>query len=903
MKKVLKTMLFIQILFASFLSSNEFIPKIFQPGNTVVPNDKEYYKHNQNNTQILYTKENLPFAKHTANIENSLNRQYELFFNWKLDETLYIGLMSDCNQIANGFSSQWPNNRQIHYIGGTQLIDYFSSASWLDNLLYHETAHNYQTNIKASPVSRTLHSIFGNGSVVFPIPMNVPNVMESSFMLEGNAVLNESWHGNGGRLYSGRFKAETILQAKAGKITAAEVYNAKLAFPYGDIAYIQGAFYNLYMAEKYGIEALNSYFFIHSEDFFWPQFTNASMLAAVGVDFESSLLEFSKVYAKMGESFKEARGEKITGSQFFYPLSNDKDEIFFIINKSGVQDPELIVLSKKDKSLKKVTQSWLPGKVIKKDSEYYTQASAYISPSKIVQGLFCKQGFIKDDTASKMVQGYLSSGEAVYFDVPSSFSEAQLYVGGQFYAKVNSSVIIDARDNLYYFVQNKKRRTLYRNKTPLYSYEGFYGIPADVDTLGGIYFVANSELGTTLYKYEDAKVYRVSEADNVIEARLLEGNGVFIAAIGDKEYYYVKTKLIHRDETPYETKLFFEEKEYYARDTRADILRADSFVDLSQPYSSVSNLHYSGTDLFLASSNTNTYATLNMNFSDPLSQNAATAFISKDASQIGFGGLEYANSQYLLQYRLAAYGVFDNNDREDIRDLGIIAGVNLPYYRAGYYLGNLELNYFQDYETDLREPLSAVVSFSRREHYGLSMYENYLNFLKIYASTDKGDFIYGGQYRYKKSFEEEIYLGADFKYSDLSARGSRQNSGVKISNIAYQQDMDPTTIHMPSLDASYYVKSAGYGEISVAKVLNFSSYWFTFPLSLQRESLYTKYRYYELQTLGAKRLNFSEITAGITLSNVFLNKYSFPLNLEYIYNDADFIQNENNVRLTFGISF
>ena len=141
------------------------------------------------------------------------------------DLTLYVGLISDYNQIANGFSTQWPNNRQINYVGGTQLVDYFTTTSWLDTLLYHETAHNYQVNVKGSVVSRSLHSVFGNGTFIVPIPLAVPNAMENSFMLEGNAVLNESWHGNGGRLYSGRLKAQTLLQAKAGNIVASDVYN------------------------------------------------------------------------------------------------------------------------------------------------------------------------------------------------------------------------------------------------------------------------------------------------------------------------------------------------------------------------------------------------------------------------------------------------------------------------------------------------------------------------------------------------------------------------------------------------------------------------------------------------------------------------------------------------------
>jgi len=219
--------------FAMLHAIQSIVPSTLSTGTAVVPNDKEYYKYKESNVEIIYTKENLPFAKHSAGIEDSLHKDYEEFYSWELDETLYVGLISSHNQIANGFSSQYPNNRQINYLGGTQMVDYFSVTSWLDTLLYHETAHNYQVNMKANSISQDLHSVLGNGVFITPmIPMIIPNVTENSFMLEGNAVLNESWHGNGGRLYSGRFKAETILQAKAGNIVAGDVYNSKIEFPY-----------------------------------------------------------------------------------------------------------------------------------------------------------------------------------------------------------------------------------------------------------------------------------------------------------------------------------------------------------------------------------------------------------------------------------------------------------------------------------------------------------------------------------------------------------------------------------------------------------------------------------------------------------------------------------------------
>lgn len=868
---------------------------------TVVADDQAYYKYQKDNIEIIYTENNLPFANHVANIQTGLHTHYKKFFGWKLDERLYIGLISENNQVANAFSSQGFNNRQINYVGGTQLIDYFSSTSWLNTLLYHETAHNYQGNIKGNTVSKSLHSVFGNGSVLFPYVI-VPNVMENYFMLEGNAVLNESWHGNGGRLYSGRFKAETILQAKAGNIKASDVYNVKLDFPYvGNIWYVQGGFYNLYLAQKYGLQNVNSYFKYHSKDFLWPQFTNGSMYSAVGVDFEASLNEFSQYYAKMADSMVLAEGENIASSQYFYSLSNDRDEIFFIINESAVSVPELVVVDKKRFAVSKKRDSWLGGKVIKSEGAFYTQGGQHTSPSRIYQGLFDSDSFIKNGTESKMVQGYLSDGRDVYFDVASSYSQAQLYVGKEFYAQVNSSVIIDRDDNLYYFVQKGKSRTLYKNRTPLYTYRGFYGIVADVDSEGGVYFVANSEYGSTLFVYKNAEVFRASEADNILEARLINDKELLLAALSEKDYYYVKSDLKEIEETPFETKLFFEDREFYGRNYDLN----SSKLDLSDPYSATLDMHYSGTNLSLTVGDDVTTWSLNSNFIDPLSQNSATVYINKDESSTIIGGASYANSEYLLQYEIFGYGVIENSEKEDVRESGFMLNTELEFYRRGYYSGGFTASYFQDYNTQGREPITLSLDFSRAEKYGLSMYSNYLNYLKIYGAKEREDAIYGANYRFKYSLPYEFYFGFGAKHSQTDSEirdtaAIEESRGVKITNVSYQLEMDPSTVLIPSLRSSSYIKAASYAEVSLAKVINFSSYWFTFPLSLQRESIYTKYRYYDLEDFSGKKYNFNEITAGFTVFSVVLNKFVFPVNFEYINNDADFIENKTKFRFMLG---
>jgi len=162
----------------------------------VVPHDQDYYTKDVRNVQLIYTEKNQAEAQRAADVQIRLQPIYEDLFGYKLDEKLYIGLTSDYNQITNGFAGPIPFTRQVFYGGGALVPDDFSSISWLDNLTYHETAHNYQLNAKDNAVSSTLHSVIKNGNFILPW-ITMPNIVESSFLKEGNGVLNEVWHGNG----------------------------------------------------------------------------------------------------------------------------------------------------------------------------------------------------------------------------------------------------------------------------------------------------------------------------------------------------------------------------------------------------------------------------------------------------------------------------------------------------------------------------------------------------------------------------------------------------------------------------------------------------------------------------------------------------------------------------------
>ena len=902
-------------------------------GVAVVPNDEQYYTYEKDGVELIYTEQNKYAAEQTLFLEKKIHKEYQDSYGYTLDSTLHVGLISANNQIANGFSTQFPLNMQINYMGGALASDYFSSTSWLNTLLYHESAHNYQLNAKASDVTRGMHDVFGNSFLLlglFPLT-TVPNVMLSSYLLEGNAVLNESWHGNGGRLYSGRFKAETIMQAREDNIRAEFLFNQNIyAFPYYDRHYIIGGFFQLYLAEKYGLAKVNSFFYNHSETWLWPFQTNYVFYMTFGHSFEQELKGFKTYLNKEQKGFIQAEGEVLIHSQSFMPLNNDKEKIYFLSSDER-RSPELVEIMKETKILKHKRESFFKGKVFKHKEKYYTLASGFDGPTKIYQGLFDKDAKLLESTGSKVIQGYLRNGDAVYFDVNSSFDQPQLYVQGKFYAQVNSFVHIDSDDNLYYFKQEGKIRTLYKNRELVYQYEGYYGLVSDVDRKGNVYFVANSQKGSSLFRLDENGVKRVLKADNIVEARLLNENEVFIAAVGGKEYYYLVQTLEEINEEPYALRYFFEDASAFkAEETPIK----EEKLSLDKPYKAPLNLHYAGTQFSIAaqSSEDETIVSysLDVGFYDPLLNNRFSLFSNRGFDKVGLVGLAYSNNAYLLEYGMSVYGIYSKADDNtyriydpltntyspfsisipvDSRNYGLSTYVSLPLIKSGYDSASLSLNYYQDYDNNARSPLVLKGDISHIEKYGISMFNNYENSLSVFGSSEREDLAYGLEYFFKHDLAHMFYFNislkgvkSDYKSRSMTPSDADFTRGVKFTNYINPAFDDPTVVIMPSLSYTRFVKKVNYGELALKKQFDGKLLYYTFPLSLTREAIYTKFRHYDVQELNYdKPITYNESTLGATAEFLLMNKLPISLSVEYIYNDNT--QEKQNYRFYFGTVF
>jgi hypothetical protein len=570
-------------------------------------------------------------------------------------------------------------------------------------------------------------------------------------------------------------------------------------------------------------------------------------------------------------------------------LNSNKEDIFFLTS-DAVSKPKLHVLSKVDGSHSVKSDTYMFGKVFKVDDSYYTSSSTDTDVNKIELGLFDKDGNLLKESRSKIIQRVLSDGKFLYFDVNKSFDKPALYLGDSSYDTVNSSVFSDASDNIYYFKQSGKKRTLYKNKEPIFSYMGWYGFVVDV-TDDGVYFIANSKNGSSLYLYNRGETFRVSAGDDIIDAKLLGEKTLLLATISGDGYNYIKTPMQIQKEEVFNRTYFFENE-----------ILEDGYTPLTdvKKYNSLKEMSFSSLNQSLVLTEDAIDFNIRANFTDPLSQNSASIFVSRFDEET-LAGVGYKNSVSRLKYGADIYGVLEKDDNISSRNFGLNLFASYPLFYHGYKSLNLKANYHLDHDKDEREPLSLALNYRDRRSFGKSMYTNYGHFASLFAVEDRDDIIAGASYAFSHELGGEFYLQTAIKYAQSNTDKKEKNYGVKVDDNLYTLKQDPSQILMPSIQSELYAQDVLKAGLSLYKVLDFDYYSFTVPISLRRESIYAKFNYYDMRFLNDKKEDFLEYVVGTKLDLLFLHKNPIPFTLEYIYNDK--LKESSRVKFLFDMPF
>jgi len=853
-------------------------PLLIYGENIIVPEDN-YEIVKDKNSSYIFSKEYKALVPYIKEYQQNIIKRYSYEFGFGLDDTLRSVIASNNNQIANGFSTQFPFNMQVFYNSGVNDIDYFCSSSWIKELIIHETAHNFQLNPKDNIISKTAHKIAGNNPVllIFGIPIfPVPNIMINSFLLEGNSVLNESRFGIGGRLYSGYALSELVTMAKAGKIKPNLLYNTTLNFPYSENYYLIGGFFQYFLAQKYGIKKVNGFFKNYSKQPF-PFWVNSTFKETFGEDFEKLIGEFEQYIKDKYSSFTPTKGEVVALSQIFIPMSNNQKEIYTLIGDKKSY-PKILKFDKKSRKVTFKRGAYKSGKVFKIDNKYYTLSSAKISPTKIKMGLIDRDSYLKKGTQGKAIQGYLSNGRVVYFDILKSLDTPQIYIDGEFYDTSNSSVYIN-RDNLYYFKQNGIKRTLYKNKKALFSFNGYYGFITDVSPNGTIYFISLTKNGSGAYSFGDNKIKRVADGDDIIDFKLIDKQKALVTTLSSSGYKY---QIINLSPKP----SFIPMPDINLKEENISIPKLANKKEIkSKKYYPTDNLEFSYLNPYYGYSNSDgDIFGLSVNFMDSLLQNSFGFLFYSDKNKI-VGGMEYINSQYPLEFggRLYLVAYADDYDSSHERDNGYWGFLKYPFLSTGYWRGYSKLEYTKDFDNIYRKPLVFSTKISNTKQFGISKYPNSLNSLDMFISHDRGDNGYGGNYSFEYGLPYQSFISFDATYMKSNKVDARREKGIEINHNFADIQTEKLSISMPNIEYTKYAKELKVGAVGAYKTFDTPLYFFSFPISLQRESIYLKQKLYDID-FSNKNKKYHESTVGLESDFVFFNNFVAPINFEFIYN-------------------
>ena len=510
--------------------------------------DIKYYIHKNPDFSLIFS-ENFLYEQQDdiAFIHKKLkfyNDIYKENFRKKLKEIPVYVFASPRNQISNAAAGGAPL-KVTFFPTGIQLITKMAITSWTDTLIAHEMAHIYQLG-QVSDSIRHFISVFKNSHVIFipfPLFLNVNSGM-SSFFLEGHAVLNESLHAYGGRLYSGSTRALIFSQIKHRfKTTDHFIKNYLVNTTLKNFAveqhYSHGGYFFSSVLEKYSFKQINNIFTRHAEHFILPlSFVSVknAFQDSFKTSFESLAHQYIQRYQPLAKKQKKSPVKTQFKSKVCLDFNQDKRSIFFLTSdlKSA---PVLRIFNKKTKKWKTKRKIFSTGKVFKLKNNFYVSASHKINPVELVYGLFA-EGMHFYKYKSQSLQD-LWKNHRLSIDTSNNIRGFNLLLNGKFYSKTHSTALFGPNGNIYFFKQEKDKRVLYKNKTPLFQFRGFYGKPVKTNEESTVYFIAASPYGSSLFAWTKQQgIYRISESDVIVDAIQRPDNKFLVCEIEPEFYSY-----------------------------------------------------------------------------------------------------------------------------------------------------------------------------------------------------------------------------------------------------------------------------------------------------------------------------------------------------------------------------
>jgi len=255
-------------------------------------------------------------------------------------------VLTDNRDYANGSATTIPFNTVNIYLVRPHFksqIGHFKL--WLKTLLTHEFTHIVNLD-SARGVMQGLRYIFGRNILLFP------NFLQPIWIIEGNAVFQESQDNNAGRLNSSYIEMMMRIESKNFKrIDQASLFPRE--WPRGSVSYLYGAYFINYLEKFYGVNSFKDIFIANSNNIF-PFLVNTNFKevyhkSAVKLWKEWQLYQ-KKEYQKQISAIKNESLSKITyltksGSRTFCPEVSPNGKFFYYLEFSPYTGKKLMKMN------------------------------------------------------------------------------------------------------------------------------------------------------------------------------------------------------------------------------------------------------------------------------------------------------------------------------------------------------------------------------------------------------------------------------------------------------------------------------------------------------------------------------------------------------------------------------
>ena len=806
-------------------------------------------------------------ATHFLQSAAALHQEYRKSFGFTLSLKNYTILASQNNQIANGMASFYPLLKNEFYTAGASMSDYFSATSWLKQLSIHELAHTYALDAKQN-FSLALQKVFGNNGAWF---IN-PNYLLPTLLLEGNAVMNESRFDIGGRLFSGVHRALVYVLAKQKALNYSRLLNNHLYFPFRSEKYLVGGYFWSYLVERFGIDKANRFFLAHSKHYINPLRINTSFKEHFGFSFKELIKAFLESLQKHAQPMQLLKGETLKTVSFIAPLNRIGHEIVWL--DSSTVGPNRLNRFTANRLEQKKSNLAL-GKVFKIKKHYLSSATLRDSATSIHAGLFdthrhsvpsSKNFYFYDIRAHHTAKAY----------IPDSYEDIALYKDNSFISKSHSEAILDKKGHIYYAKQNGNTRTIYKERKPLFSFKGYFCKLLELRN-GILYFIASTPYGASLFSFDGSKLNRLSQADNIVDARMLEGNRFLAVSVEADGYHIIKASI---------DKKVLQNPTLYTYSFGSKTLPSlEIKPPKATPYTPFEALKFATFSPFFYSNTLQKSLDYSIQafFTDPMQRNSLN-LLAYDLYGTQAQMLQYRNQAYRLNYTASLMTTQYNNQN-------LISGALWLDYDL-YKLSQEALHLTTGLQNSQYQPqngfMLAKLSYTNFRHYALSY--DYHRFFALSAAFQAGQ---SGTYAQAElHYTQELLSQLFFKfnqtlaYADVPMSTAAQGANV-LKDLSLISFNDPTL----NLNTPYYSKST----LQLERPFFAQYYLDTIPLGLRRLNAILGGSYWALQ-----HLSFSNSFVGLEAE--LLGAHLLPFKLRVLYNSNSYTQNRFYT-FRLGVSF